>query len=173
MKRNNNNIIMIALVVIALVMGIAYAAFATTLNINGTAEIKSTWDIRFEAGTCTPTVTKDSGKASSGTISVQGTTATVTASMASPGDKLSCTVTAKNYGTLAAKRTSWTVTSPTQFFNVTATPATTGTVTPLAAKAGDTIASETLTITIEYLSTVTTQPTQQTFTGVATYAQAL
>ena len=101
-----NNIVMGVLVAVIAVMGVAFAAFSTTLNINGTATISSSWKVTFTAGTCTNTTQKDSGKASTGTVSVNGTTATVVANMASPGDVLTCTVIAKNEGSLAAIRDS-------------------------------------------------------------------
>ena len=162
-----NNIIMGVLVAVIAVMGVAFAAFSTTLTINGTAEISSNWNITFTAGTCTP-VSKDAGAPSSGTVYVSGTTATVTANMSSPGDTLACTVIVNNAGSLAAVRDSWAITtavSNSDAYEVTATAPTAAT---LAAGSG----TETLTINVTYKN-VTTKPSgSATFTGTATYKQA-
>ena len=162
-----NNIIMGVLVAVIAVMGVAFAAFSTTLEINGSATIDSNWNITFTAGTCTA-VNKDAAAPSSGTVSVSGTTATVTANMMSPGDTLACTVIVNNEGSLAAVRDTWAITSAvsnTDAYEVTATAPTAAT---LAAETG----TETLTINITYKD-VTAKPTgSATFTGTATYKQA-
>ena len=172
MKKNNNIIIGVLIAVIA-VMGVAFAAFATTLNINGSASISSNWIITFVPGTCTAT-SKDSGNPSSGTVSVSGTTATVVANMSSPGDVLACTVKAQNQGTLDADRTSWSLVgqvTDTTAYTVSLSP-TTNPGSVLAAKSGSTVDEETLTITITYKSTVTAKPSgAATFKAVATYEQ--
>lgn len=171
--KKSNNIIMGVLVAVVAVMGVAFAAFSTTLNINGTATISSTWNVAFVAGTCTNTTQKDPVSKSSGTVTVSGTTATIVASMASPGDVLTCTITTQNQGTLAAIRESWAAnalsTADATNYTVTATAPTAAT---LAAKNGSTVASETLTVTIAYKD-VTTKPTAAaTFKATATYKQA-
>lgn len=179
-----NNITTIILVIAVVFMAVAFAAFATTLNINGTATISSDWNVSFVAGTCTNTTQKDSAKASTGTVSVNGTTATVVADMASPGDVLECTVTSQNLGSLPAKRNTWELTSTPSVmvknasgedisaYSVSITP-TTNPGTVLAAKNGSTIASETLTMTITFNANAATAPTNSaTFGATATYVQA-
>lgn len=162
-----NNIIMGVLVAVIAVMGVAFAAFSTTLTISGTAEIDSNWNITFTAGTCTP-VSKDAAAPSSGTVSVSGTTATVTANMSSPGDTLACTVIVNNAGSLAAVRESWQMTeavSNATAYTVTADAATNETLAP-------TTGTETLTINVTYKD-VTAKPTgSATFKAVAVYKQA-
>lgn len=178
------NIVTIILVIAVVFMTVALAAFTTTLNINGTATISSDWNVSFVAGTCTNTIQKDSGKPSTGTISVNGTTATVVADMASPGDVLECTVKVQNLGTLAAKRNTWELTSTPSVmvkndagedisaYSVSITP-TTNPGSILAAKNGSTIASETLTMTITFNANVATAPSgSATFGATATYVQA-
>lgn len=180
--KKSNNIIMGILVAVVAVMGVAFAAFSTTLNINGTATISSTWDVKFVAGTCTQTIQKDPSLKSTGTVTIPTgtTTATIVANMASPGDEISCTITVQNQGTLAAKRTGisfngdgHTIANGDSNFTWTVTPtAQEGTV--LAAKNGSTVASETITIKIMYSNEVTSKPTSSsTFKLIATYAQAL
>lgn len=167
----SNNIIMGVLVAVIAVMGVAFAAFSTTLTVNGTASISSTWNVTFAQGTCSNTIQKDSGKASTGTVSVSGTTATITANMASPGDVLTCTIIAKNEGTLAAIRTSWSITNAVSDSTSYKVEATAPTAATLAAKSGSTVASETLTVKITYNNVTAKPSTSATFKAVATYEQ--
>ncbi len=173
MKRNN--IIIGVLAAVIVIMGVAFAAFSTTLNINGNANISSNWSIAFVPGECTST-SKDSSNPSSGTVSVSGTTATVVANMSSPGDILTCTVKVQNQGTLDAVRTSWSLmqnVTDTTSYTVSLSP-TTNPGSVLVAKSGDTVAEETLTMTITYNSGVTSKPSgAATFKAVATYEQSL
>lgn len=172
--RKSNNIIMGVLVAVIAVMGVAFASFATTLNINGTADISSTWKVEFAAGTCTNTTQKDPALKSNGTVTVSGTTATIVANMASPGDVLTCTITAKNQGTLAAIRKSWSANalSTADAANYTVA-ATAPTAASLAPKNGSTVASETLTVTITYKDVTAKPTTAATFKATATYEQDL
>ena len=167
-----NNIIMGALVAVIAVMGVAFAAFSTTLTITGTANISSNWSIVFTAGDCTD-VSKDAGAESSGTVSMEsdGVTAKITANMMSPGDTLSCTITARNAGSLSATRKSWALTADP---NGAVTNPTAYDVTLTASDADGVLAateSETLTVTITYKD-VTAKPTgSATFKAQAIYAQ--
>ena len=47
MKRKKNNLIIVGLCSILVLMGIGYAAFSSQLNITGTSNITSTWDVRI------------------------------------------------------------------------------------------------------------------------------
>ncbi len=47
MKSKKNNLIIIGLCSILVLMGIGYAAFSSQLNITGTSNITSTWDVRI------------------------------------------------------------------------------------------------------------------------------
>ncbi len=174
MGKNNNNIIIGALIAVIAVMGIAFAAFSANLTINGTATIASTWNVTFTKGTCTAT-SKDSAAPSSGTVAVSGTTATITANMSSPGDVLTCTIIAKNEGTLAAKRSNFVMSSALASatnYKVDLSP--TGEGTTLKAKAGTVEGGqETLTVKITY-NNVTAKPSAaETFKATATYVQDL
>ena len=46
-KRRKNNIIIASLCAVVVLMGIGYAAFASQLNITGTSNITSNWDVRI------------------------------------------------------------------------------------------------------------------------------
>ena len=166
----SNNIIMGVLVAVIAVMGVAFAAFSTTLEINGSATIDSNWDIEFVPGTCSD-VSKDAAAPSSGTVKLKDgstTTVEVKASLSSPGDSLECSVTVNNKGSLAAVRESWALT--------TALSDATNYEVTLDASGNDTLAptngTETLTMLIKYKD-VDVKPTgTATFTATAVYKQA-
>jgi len=167
-----NNIIMGALVAVIAVMGVAFAAFSTTLTINGTASIDSNWSITFSEGSCTVT-SKDSNIPATATISVTdatAATATMTVNMKYPGDSATCTVIARNAGDLAAKRTSWALTADGAISDESYTVSVSADTNNVL-NTGDT---ETLKITVTYKDTVTERPTTKaTFKAQAVYEQAL
>ena len=111
-KRKNNILIGVLLGVVVL-MGIAYAAFASNLNITGTSSMSENWCIGFDStrtsdyqatagitGGTTPTGSMSfSGDSCGGNLK---TTASLNASFKQPGDKVEYTLTIGNKGTLAA-----------------------------------------------------------------------
>ena len=108
MNAQNKNILIGGLLAIVLVMAVGYAAFATQLNINGTATITSTWNVSIYSITAgTPTggaldVPYDATTAPSGTHKVSDTVAQFSATLQSPGDSITYTVVIKNTGTIPA-----------------------------------------------------------------------
>lgn len=70
-----NTIIIGSLLIILLVMSVGYAAFATQLQLNGTATIQGDWDVEITKIEATNIV----GTAEAGTPTNTKTTATVTA----------------------------------------------------------------------------------------------
>lgn len=154
MNRKNKNILIGGLAAIVLVMAVGYAAFATTLNINGTASITSSWHVGFDT-TKTTAVAGTAGKtgatAPTGTISfTDDQNATVNASLIQPGDTVVFTFTVKNTGNVAAKlgTPSLTVTSANSSIDFSVSnPASTS----LAATTGTT----TFTVTATFKSSVT------------------
>ena len=111
-KRKNNIIIGVLLGVVVL-MGIAYAAFASNLNITGTSSMSENWCIGFDS-TRTSDYTAQAGiqggTVPTGSMSFSGdscggnlkTIASLNASFKQPGDKVEYTLTIGNKGTLAA-----------------------------------------------------------------------
>ena len=181
-----NNVIMGVLVAIIAVMGVAFAAFSTTLNINGTATIDSRWNVEFAPKVandlisgCKSTVTKDNDNPSSATVTVDGLEATVNATMISPGDEVTCYIIASNTGDLDAVRKNFAVIqSPNvmvagtdgqvQAYAVTVSP--TGVGTTLTAKTG----SEELTIVISYNINAQEAPSSSaSFKAQAVYEQVV
>ena len=107
--------IIVALVVAVVSLGVAFAAFSTQLNINGTATVQaSSWDIYFttaasggskpESSTNMPSGTiTPSGSVSDATASILATTFTWSANFKSPNDKVVYTIYVKNGGDYNAK----------------------------------------------------------------------
>ena len=81
------------------IMAIAFAAFSTTLNINGTSSIESNWKVVF---TNIQELSKTNGVTINNTPTASGTTATFDVSLASPGDSIEYQITVENQGTLDA-----------------------------------------------------------------------
>ena len=104
-KRGTAIVIIIALLVAIVSLGVAFAAFSTTLNINGTATVQSSkWDIYFmtasggtkpSSSTALPSgnITKTAQSASG---SILATTLTWTASFKAPGEYAIFKVYVKN-----------------------------------------------------------------------------
>ncbi len=111
MNEKNKNVLIGGLLAIVLVMAVGYAAFATQLNINGTANITSKWDVRFDnskqdgAGVIDSTTGLGGATAPTGSITYSNDdlTANLTADLTQPGDSVLFTLTIKNSGTLSAK----------------------------------------------------------------------
>lgn len=103
--KDKKNILIGALLFTILVMAVGYAAFATTLNINGTATIAGSWDVEITGITSDTT---HGGTDKIGTPSFTPTVATFDVEFAKPGDYAIYTVTVENKGTIDAKLDSFT-----------------------------------------------------------------
>jgi len=106
-ETKKRNIIIGSLCAVLLLMVVGYAAFSTALNINGTANISSNWDIKIteitegtKIGSATTTVDESGNKKISG---VGTLTASVEADLVSPGDSIEYDITVTNAGSLNAK----------------------------------------------------------------------
>ena len=111
MNRKQKNLMIGGLLGIVLILGVAYAAFQTQLNINGTSTIDSKWDIKMLSITPDKTAT-NSGTAQNPNYTTAGDinhsitnndlTANFQTALVSPGDSVVYTVVVKNNGTLNA-----------------------------------------------------------------------
>ena len=105
MESKHKNALIGALLAVVFVMAVGYAAFAQQLTINGSAEITSRWDVHMlqEGAEWAPSSTM--GTSPSGTVNVEpgGLTATFSATLISPGDKVTYTIPIVNAGTLDAR----------------------------------------------------------------------
>ena len=141
--------IIITMCTLICIMAVGYAAFATQLTINGTANIESTWNVEF---TNITQVSKTSGVTITSAPTASGTTATFNVDLTSPGDKVVYRITVTNNGTLNAiidKITASETGSDAIKFEIT------------GVKKGDKLANKkttTFDVTISYDSSVTAQP---------------
>ena len=112
-KYQKKNLLIGGLLAIVVLMGIAYAAFASNLTITGTGSVSSNWCIGFDStrtSDYTATAGITGGTVPTGSMSFSGdscstsfkTTASLNASFKQPGDKIEYTLTIGNKGTLAA-----------------------------------------------------------------------
>lgn len=170
--KDKKNILIGALIFAIVIMSVGYAAFATTLNINGNATIAGKWDVQITG--ITPVI---SGTASDATASFTATTATFDAKLMKPGDSITYTVDIENKGTIDAKLNSIVLTPESQkkdggtgsdaiLYDIVSKPADSSV---LAAGA-----STTVVVKVTYDPAATTIPTETTrsFTGTIEYVQA-
>ena len=110
--RNKKNLIIIALIAIVVVMSVAYAAFATSLNITGTSNIASNWNIEITNITTLEKSSGASNAAGSPTYdNTNGLTASINTTLTSPGDYAIYKIEVTNKGSLNAVLSS--ITGPT------------------------------------------------------------
>ncbi|MFR2586159.1 MAG: DUF6273 domain-containing protein, partial [Bacilli bacterium] len=140
---------------IILLMTVGYAAFSTVLNIQGTSNITSSWNVK---------ITKVESKNIVGTASNNGDpsfeelSATFKTSLQAPGDSIEYDITVSNTGSLDAKLDEITLSDTNNpAIKFTASGMAKGDVIP----AGNT---KVLTVKVEYLSSVSEQPTNTTST---------
>lgn len=100
------NLVMVCLCAVIAVMAVAYAAFSSTLTVDGSVSATGTFNVHYVQvgeGNCTAKVTKGL-TASSGTITTSGNDkATLTVSLVTPGDEVECQIKVLNEGTISAK----------------------------------------------------------------------
>jgi len=101
METKHKNLLIGGLLAIVLIMAVGYAAFATQLNINGTANITSKWNVYIES--ITPGTPVGTASNKSATLGEDKLSATFETDLVAPGDALTYTVVVKNGGTLPAK----------------------------------------------------------------------
>ena len=174
--RKKKNLLIGGLLAIVLIMAVGYAAFATNLNINSTAETTSTWDIEIISisansnATCSdntnPSTCTTKGDISH-SITNNNLTANFNAALIAPGDSVVYTIQVQNKGTLDATLSTLTQTDSNN-------PAITFTVSGI--QEGDTLAAgatTTFTATVSYPSSVQSQPasTSSTFSLTLNYTQ--
>ena len=92
-------IIIVSLCIAVCIMVIGFAAFSTTLNINGTSSIESNWSVEF---TNIQELSKSSGVTINNAPTASGTTATFDVDLEKPGDAIEYQITVENSGTLDA-----------------------------------------------------------------------
>jgi len=164
-KSKKRNIIIGSLCAVVLLMAVGYAAFQTVLNIEGTSNITSSWDIKI-----TNVTSKNiKGTASNnGDPSFENLSATFKTNLQAPGDSIEYDITVTNNGNLNAKLDKYKLTDTNnEAIKFTQTGLTNGEVLT----AGST---KIFTVKVEYLSTTSEQPSKVTSSLTITldYSQA-
>ena len=105
MEARHKNTLIISLIAIVFVMAVGYAAFAQTLNINGSASITSKWEVRLDRSGANKTTDSQMGTDPTASIIVDGDglTADFQAEFISPGDSVTYTIPIVNNGTIDAR----------------------------------------------------------------------
>ena len=111
MEAKHKNALIGALLAVVFVMAVGYAAFAQQLTINGSAEITSTWDVKYDSTKteATPGVVDAvagfaGGTNPTGTVTYDNDdhNANISATLYQPGDTVLFTLTIVNNGTIPA-----------------------------------------------------------------------
>ena len=106
-KKEKKNILIGGLLVAIVAMAVGYAALAQQLTINGTAQVTSTWDVKFthiSEGTPSNSAGVASTAKNRTAQSISGgTTATFDVEFQTPGDTMEYDITVTNDGSLDAK----------------------------------------------------------------------
>ncbi len=166
--KDKKNVLIAALIAAVVFMAVGYAAFATTLNINGKATIDSNWDVEITGITSTHTGTASDKTAPTFTK----TTATFDSTLVAPVDSSEYTITVENKGNIDAKLDSYTLTSED---GDTQSPAIAYTKVSQPAEGSTLAAGESTTFVVKatYDSSITEVPSvkSRTVTGTISYVQ--
>ncbi|MBR3134896.1 MAG: hypothetical protein IKG56_05500 [Clostridia bacterium] len=104
-KKKKERGILILLIVGVLIMSVGFALYTTTLNINGTVNVKgSPWNVHYDKsyGTNGISTTSGSVSATSQTINTDDTNFAFTVTLEKPGDYYEATLKAYNEGSMDA-----------------------------------------------------------------------
>ncbi len=96
---NKKQIIIVAMCLVVCLMIVGYSILGQNLNIDGTADIESNWNILFTSVTAKE---QTSGATFTSTPTISGTTLTFGLDLKAPGDGVKLDVTVANKGTLNA-----------------------------------------------------------------------
>lgn len=164
-ESRNKNILIGALIAVVLIMGVGYAAFAQQLTITGNANITSNWDVHIKS--ITPGEPVGTAKNVSAEVTPgDNTKATFSTQLVSPGDSLTYTVVVENTGTIPAMVDTDGITFEegpnNQAIKYSHSGISDG--TKVAANGG----TAQFTVTVSYLSSVTSQPAPEQLTNTLT-----
>ena len=98
-EKRRNKIIILILIGIICLMGVGYAAFKTSINITGTTDISSTWDIKIISADVTDT----NGTGENVKNTYNDLSASLEANLYEKGDYVEYSIIVENKGTFDAK----------------------------------------------------------------------
>ena len=101
--KNTKDIMIAALLIAVVALAVGYAAFATTLTVNGHAVVDANWQVEIISITPSYSGTAEETVNSPVTPKYTATTATFDATLKAPGDKATYSVVVKNKGSIKAK----------------------------------------------------------------------
>ena len=105
------NLVMVCLCAAIAIMAVAYAAFTTQIEVEGTVNESSNFSVVFTNATCDGTPAATNSPEPTGTATANGTTVTFSElKLYTPGDVVECDVTVTNNGNLAADYSSYSIT---------------------------------------------------------------
>ena len=166
------NLVMVCLCAAIAIMAVAYAAFSTTLTVDGTINATGNFAVEYvETGSCTVSH-KEGADTPKGTIvKNDATSAKLNVELYTPLDEVTCTIKVKNTGNLSAKLTTAHVIS-NELTESTQPIAVTATSTKEVLNAND---EDTITVVVKYNWADEKQPdtskTKAEFTITSSYAQ--
>ena len=121
LNKTQRNYVIIGLCAILLIMAVGYAAFSTNLQIKGTTDITSNWDLHIKDGGVNPENVVEATSTKS--IKVDASTAEFACELTTPGkSKIDYVIEVENSGTLNAKLDRINVTGSTNAISITTTP---------------------------------------------------
>lgn len=115
--KNGKTIVIAGLLIAILTLSVAYAAFASNLQVNGTAHIDSNWDVEITSIEVTGQTGQAVDNGSDLTkLGSDGLSANFDCTLTQPGDSITYTVTVENKGNINAKLKagSFVLTEPTE-----------------------------------------------------------
>ena len=148
-ERKRRKIVIGALCSVLLLMAVGYAAFAANLNIKGSTNISSSWDVRITNITSKNVV---GGASNLEAPSYTNLTATFKTNLVSPGDSIEYDITVTNNGNIDAILDKITITDSNNPAIIFTKSGLTEGATLLASE------SKVLTVKVEYSNSVTSQP---------------
>ena len=158
LNKTQRNYVIIGLCAILLIMAVGYAAFSTNLQIKGSTDITSNWDLHIKDGGVNPENVVEATSTKS--IKVDASTAEFACELITPGkSKIDYIIEVENSGTINAKLDRINVTGSTNAISITTTP----TNESLANKhlvVGANGGTQKIKVTVSY-NDVTTQPNSE------------
>ena len=169
METKHKNALIGGLLAIVFVMAVGYAAFATQLNINGTANVTSTWDVHIQSIEALTPATGSATSKSANLVDGNPLAAEFVSELVAPGDSITYKVVVENGGTLPAKLTNIKFTNSqgdsaipdtTEGSSITDTSYDGIAVNDVLAPTGSEGSTKEFTVTVTYNPQITSQPAE-------------